>query len=255
MKAFKRIQWMLVLAVLIGGGSAHANPIPIIPVYTSLNYQGAVYDEGGDNPVNGFFDLSVRIYDQCDGGALLHQESFAGVTVTNGIFQVVLGSENPLSQLIFDGSELWVETEFDGTVFPREVIRPVAHALTANNAAFARGLEFDYDSGWVRIDPGDTVTKYHYLDGTYSNYTVFLDGKCADGYVHRANLGTTRSERALVGYYGCEWHGLNGTRIKVTRGNHDHDTQSVDKDWHWFRVRILKNKTLFDIPQPVYCYD
>jgi hypothetical protein len=102
---------------------------------------------------------------------------------------------------------------------------------------------FGYNSGWVDIDPNQTITLYHNLGSNADDYIVYLDGKSSDGKIHQSNYGTT-------GYYtagdtqkwlGCEWFGLTNTEIRVTRGEDDAGAGS-SRDWDKFRIRIIKNQ-------------
>lgn len=99
-------------------------------------------------------------------------------------------------------------------------------------------FHWDYDSGWQLISTGATVTLSHNLGGAPDTYTVYLDGKCTNNTIHQSNIGTTLS---AGGWIGCEWYDLTSNNITVARGAGD-ATTTPTKDWHWFRIRILKNQ-------------
>jgi hypothetical protein len=66
--------------------SAQAFAVPL-----TLSHQGRLLD-GSDNPVSGAHTLTVRIYDAASGGSVLWTEVHAGVQVTDGLFEISLGS-------------------------------------------------------------------------------------------------------------------------------------------------------------------
>jgi len=59
----------------------------------SFNYQGRMVDKTSGEPVDGTVNMTFRIYDGDGVGAiLLWQETHTGVAVTNGIYNVHMGS-------------------------------------------------------------------------------------------------------------------------------------------------------------------
>lgn len=125
-------------------------------------------------PVTGLYPITVRLYDECSGGNLLFEEGFSSVPVTKGALQVVLGkySDHRLPDSVKEAVELWVETDFNGNIFQRQIIGTAPRALSANNAAFSHGLEFDYITvpTWRAISPGEVKTITHSLGGDPSRY-------------------------------------------------------------------------------------
>ena len=93
-----RILPILALVALFCCGIAQAQ----IP--RKLNYQGYLTTSTGA-PVNTPQTLTARIYDVSSGGSALFTESHTTVTMSNGIFNILLGSVdtilNPLN-LLFD---------------------------------------------------------------------------------------------------------------------------------------------------------
>jgi len=67
-----------------------------------LNYQGRLTDLSG-NPKNGTFSMQFAVYDSESGGNQLPSGSpwseTQSVTVTNGVFNLLLGNVTPLSVL------------------------------------------------------------------------------------------------------------------------------------------------------------
>lgn len=103
-------------------------------VSTLVNYQGFLRD-GAGNPTNGAVDLQFAIFDVATGGTALWTESFAGVAVVSGNFNVLLGSVTAFPPSLFTSGSLWIETRVAGTpMMPRRVLGAVPFAL---RAAFA----------------------------------------------------------------------------------------------------------------------
>ncbi len=85
-----------IATVLALVGVAHA--VPMV-----LSHQGRLLD-ASDHPLSGTFTLIYSIHDAPVGGAQLWMEDHVGVTVTDGLFTVELGTTVPLSADIVAGS-------------------------------------------------------------------------------------------------------------------------------------------------------
>ncbi len=96
-----------------------------------LNYQGHVGDSGG--PMNGTFPMTFELFATPTGGSPLWSESYPGVVVTAGVFNILLGTSTPLPLgSIFTGQTLWIETTINGNLLtPRRPIVSVAYAARA----------------------------------------------------------------------------------------------------------------------------
>ncbi len=66
----------------------------------TMSYQGVLTDANGDPVANGDYNIFFKLYDDVTAGNLLWTEGL-GVEVTNGIFNVILGTINPLN-IAFD---------------------------------------------------------------------------------------------------------------------------------------------------------
>jgi|GEM_PF-6579608 len=100
-----------------------------VPRY--INYQGKLLD-AEDNPVTGEVNITVRIYNTQTGGTALWEET-QKVTVTRGIFSLLLGSVKPLDDLDFNETYWYsVEVESDGEMSPRQLLTSVAYAINAD---------------------------------------------------------------------------------------------------------------------------
>ncbi len=101
----------------------------------TINYEG--YTTSGGAPIYGTVNMTFRIYDVDTGSTAMWSETQSSVTVSNGIYKVILGSINPIS-LPFDTQYyLGVEVETDGEMTPREAFTSVPYAFSANEAEYA----------------------------------------------------------------------------------------------------------------------
>ena len=77
-------------------------PCTALAVPQEINYQGYLTDAEG-NPLNGSVSMTFRLYDNLTGGTLLWVEGPSSVTVKEGVFNVVLGSVEPITAEILGG--------------------------------------------------------------------------------------------------------------------------------------------------------
>lgn len=90
----------------------------------TISYQGQLTNTSG-TPLNGDYDLTFRLYNVANGGTALWTEQWTGannITVTDGLFHVMLGNLMPIPQTVFTGnSNLWlgVKVGADNEMTPR----------------------------------------------------------------------------------------------------------------------------------------
>jgi hypothetical protein len=121
--------------VLIGA-IAHAQ-VPQL-----MNYQGVLKDSGG-TPIDGTVSIVFSIYDVSTGGTALWSETQGSVSVTGGLFNVLLGSSTALPAGLFYGTYapasspdryLGVKVGIDPEMTPRQRLVSVSDALKAEDA-------------------------------------------------------------------------------------------------------------------------
>ena len=99
-----------------------------------INYQGELTDAAG-NVVNGNFTIQFKIYNSSSGGTALWTES-QSLTITDGRFQVLLGSINPIPYDIFHENSTYLALKVgnDNEMTPRKRMVSVGYAFTTRNA-------------------------------------------------------------------------------------------------------------------------
>ncbi len=108
-----------------------------------INYQGKLTNSSNVAVADGTYNMEFKLYDALSNGNLLWTETRTGgnkVTVTNGVFSVMLGEVSSLSGVNFDqtvyldvniggtGSPSW-----DGSMSPRKKIGAVPAAFVSSN--------------------------------------------------------------------------------------------------------------------------
>jgi len=112
------------------------------PIPTLINYQGYLTDSSG-TPINAILSITFAIYDA--GATQLWTETQPSVSVSNGLFNVLLGSVSPINTSHLSGvTYLGVRVGADAEMTPRQRLVSVAYALRAamaNNADTLDGQE------------------------------------------------------------------------------------------------------------------
>jgi hypothetical protein len=136
-----------------GAGAARLSA-PSIPQL--ISYQGRLTDAAG-NPLTGDYDMRLCLYDVPSGGSALWCEDQT-VSVTHGVFSVLLGSSTSIPQALFDGPGLYlgVKVGSDDEMTPRGRVVSVGYAYRADEASTA-----DYASS---AGNADTVDDRHASD-------------------------------------------------------------------------------------------
>lgn len=121
----------LLLAALAGSAVAAASP-------QKIQFQGKLLDTA-NNPRNGSFDLTFRLFNVPTGGTALWTETQSGLAVNNGVFEASLGAVTALTANLFGGASHFLEVEVapDPAMTPR---LPLLMAPSAFRALLADDL-------------------------------------------------------------------------------------------------------------------
>lgn len=154
-----------------------------------INYQGKLTDELGV-PVNRDAEMTFAIYTEAAGGGSVWSES-QDVQVTDGIFNVLLGSVNPLGPDYFaEGPETYLGVKIgeDSELAPRQKIASTAYSLRSEISEVAEELsssgrisllEAVYPIDSIYISTAATNPAVIFGFGTW---TAFGDGRVPVGY-------------------------------------------------------------------------
>ncbi len=142
---------LAVAAAIVAALSAGAEAGPRL-----INYQGVITDASGQ-PLDGTHDLIFRIYpDSIPGTDPLWEEAHSGVTVADGLFNVILGGLEPISPDLFAAHERWMGIQIDASdeLSPRMRMTSVPWALRAAIADSVDSIAGVTDGDWT-VDGDD----------------------------------------------------------------------------------------------------
>ncbi len=130
-----------ILCILLVAGFALAGQIGTVTAKTDaiaapalINYQGYLTDAAGA-PINGNRVMDFSIFNVATGGtAVWGPENWGTVTVTKGVFNVILGTTTPITTLP-DGPDCYLEISVAGvTIAPRVQLVSSPYAMKSNDA-------------------------------------------------------------------------------------------------------------------------
>ncbi|MEM7531664.1 MAG: hypothetical protein AAF639_05795 [Chloroflexota bacterium] len=120
---------------IINVGAASLNqPATHAPSTSIIPYQGRLADADG-NPLSATVDMRFRLYDTAEGGTPLWAEAWTdanGVQVTDGMFNVMLGSMTPISATVMNENSslfLGLAAGDDDEMTPRVQLGSVPFAM------------------------------------------------------------------------------------------------------------------------------
>lgn len=122
-----------------------------------INFQGKVTNSNGTNVTDGSYTFVFKLYTVDSGGAAVWTES-KSITVTNGIFQTLLGDTTTLPGSVdFNTDNIYLGVEFnsDGEMTPRIRFSAVPYAMNALKVA---GLTVTDTTGTLTIPNSKTIS-------------------------------------------------------------------------------------------------
>jgi hypothetical protein len=216
-----------------------------------VNVQGLLTDSSDEPIADGTYEVTFAIYDVENGGSALWTET-RSVSTEDGLFTIILGETDPLTESVFTNSELWlgITVSGDTEMTPRQRLTSVPYALntpegesadTGNNvvtglwAAIAGGTSnrADGDSSFIGGGAQNEVTgNGATIAGGVNNLAIGLHssiggggGTGADSNLASGDYSTvsggrgnraTRSEATIGG--GC-YNKAEGDKSTVGGGN------------------------------------
>jgi len=145
-----------------------------------INFQGQLTYSNGD-PIDSTVAITFDIYAASTGGTSLWTETHSSITVTDGVFDVVLGSINALPDTLFaNNTSLWVQSTVGTTVIsPRVELTSVPWAFDAATLDGVDGSGYALDS-------------HNHLNETWNNAAGTIALKIQGGYQgFRASVDST----------------------------------------------------------------
>ncbi len=131
-----------------------------------VSYQGTLTDASG-KPLNGTINMTFRLYAAPTGGTAVWTEAHTGanaVPVSNGLFNVLLGSLTPIPSEVWSNATLYlgVQVGSDAEMTPRELVGgvPVAQAAgVAQDLLVGQNLQMNlHELDYGTVAPGNYTT-------------------------------------------------------------------------------------------------
>lgn len=227
--------WKMLVAVAIVvvsfGISAYGGPVP-----QRINYQGTLNNKIG-GPANGSFNMTFRIYSTATGTTPLWTEAWSTtnaspVVVTEGVFNVLLGSITPFSNEFFatyPKTYLGVAVANDSEMLPRQMIASVGYAFAAGNGVPKGGIIMwsgtTVPEGWALCNGsnGTPDLSNRFIVGVGSGYAIGDVG---------GNSTLNLSHSHIVNSHTHTYSGTtNGSDYNVNRTK-DNDLYNTAGDTH-----------------------
>lgn len=194
---------VLLAGLLLGLVFAFSSATAQVP--QMINYQGKLTTAGGGCVGDTTISMTFKIYADSTTPTSLWSETQSSVEVEDGIFNVLLGSVNPIPSSVFNGSTkyLGITVGGDSEMTPRKPIVSVGYAYTTENADKVDGYHAGNSSGQVALSNGtvctnlnaDKVDGYHVsdLDGRYVNEgqsNSITSGMVVDNTIAQSDIAT-----------------------------------------------------------------
>jgi hypothetical protein len=110
-------------------------------IHQRMNFQGKVVNDDGTNVANGNYDMVFKLYTVSSGGTADWTETWnsgsSQVAVTDGVFQLELGTHTSLASFDFNADTWYLGVNFngDGEMLPRIRLTSVPYAFNAKTVA------------------------------------------------------------------------------------------------------------------------
>jgi hypothetical protein len=220
---------LLVVAGLLWANSAGALPLRA-PAAASTStgtiaYQGRLADADG-NPITNTVNMIFRLYDVASGGVPLWEEQWTGsngVQVSDGLFNVMLGSLTPIPQGVITGHDslfLGITVGTDDEMTPRVQLGTVPFAVQAltvpdgsvTTAKIADGAvttaKLNVDNGlrvWGTMDFTNQIPQFRVGDSATTmriNFGTGSDGVTKYSFIQSTEHGVSNDRALTLQNYG-----------------------------------------------------
>ncbi|MDM8557031.1 hypothetical protein QUF75_20080 [Desulfococcaceae bacterium HSG7] len=122
-----------------------------------MNYEGTLTDTDGNPVPDGTYEIQFSLYSVLTGGTPLWTEAWNNTTVpvivTNGKFNTLLGTHNPIPEEFFSGKPetyIGIKVGTDDEMLPRQQLASVPYAFSAGLSRLPLGALALYDSGSIK---------------------------------------------------------------------------------------------------------
>ncbi|HVO72783.1 MAG TPA: hypothetical protein VMT35_02060, partial [Ignavibacteriaceae bacterium] len=161
-----------------------------------INYQGMLMGNNGQPVSNGNYDLTFKLYDESN--AEIWSEVHNGVVVSNGLFQVILGTVAPFSIPFDKPYSLGIKVGSDAELLPRIPLTSVAYSIRAEDADKLMGIYASQTPEPNKLLPLDASGKFP--------SSVIANGSETGTYIQRnvpdTSRGTSTNPMLLVSNLG-----------------------------------------------------
>jgi hypothetical protein len=115
-------------------------PVAVADAPHQMHYQGLLSDSEGA-PLDSTLSMTFTIYDDETAGEIWWTETQPEVTVSNGLFSVLLGSQNGIPDTVFRDTTRWlgVTVGSDAEIAPRTKLVSIPYALRVATVDGAKG--------------------------------------------------------------------------------------------------------------------
>ncbi len=200
-----------------------------------MNYQGRLLDNQGV-PVTGSYNFQVRVWDAFTNGTLKYQEDHNGVSVNDGVYSFLVGTQTQTGGdsswdiNLWNISEIYLEIVVAGeTLSPRHRIAaaPYAYqanlALTTNNALALGGrTASSYDEIVIAVCEGDSGMWLPTADRCAGGAVDFSGESAASiepGVTDYNNLVFTNADFTNADFSGINFSGSTFNNTDISNAN------------------------------------
>jgi hypothetical protein len=255
----KSIAFLILSLVII-------NSLASADVPATFSYQGILTDSLGEPVEDDIYAIQFRIYeDSATTSPLWESNGFIPKQTTDGLFNHIMGSSNPLPDSLskYDGLWVGITVDLDDEMTPRTPMTSVPFALssqyadttdyaldayhsvsaeTASEAQMLGGLE---RSGFVEEGEPDAIDSNMIVDGSISSADIGFSGF---HYVYNVYAVDSFSQSYSV------WHDIDSLTLDVNIESDSmqfyvsmeiHDVELLTTKDYYFRIIIDNNEVAY----------